>query len=82
MSKKNLTKCLDHHDSVFKQPRMKGKDIFSSPGNMDSENALLIILASMFIDKKINKLGLSSAKLRAQLASPARSIHLSTSFHL
>ena len=29
-----------------------------------------------------NKLGLSSAKLRAQLASPARVIHLSPSLYL
>ena len=34
------------------------------------------------IRKKGNKLGLSSAKLRAPLASPARSIHLSPSLFI
>ena len=67
---------------------------FSKQFDPNMENLFIIIFKSALfhieiespnktlrVTKYVNKLGLSSAKLRAQLASPARSIHLSPSLY-
>ena len=68
---KNRFKALENlcEDFCAKEP----DDVFENVSNLRT------------VDKEENnenKLGLSSAKLRTQLASPARSIHLSPSLYL